>query len=264
MNPRDDREARIARVAARTDLLLQRGHRGQARGDSRYEREPNRRLADAMASAGVTPAELAKRIGVEDKTVERWIATGRTPYPVHQFAVEKELGVELSQLWPERYKTTTPLAQPEKENQRLREALFEARMTYQQLAERLNLEPKTVERWITKGRVPAQHNQVAAAIAVGVPDYELWPQPVRPELLAQEQTLRARGADQNASGADPRPEVSPRMRELMSWVRTVEPFKEDHILANPDQYRGPITHTSVADRGDFGRRRRSDGLEHTR
>ncbi|CAM3986091.1 HTH cro/C1-type domain-containing protein [Nocardia ninae] len=51
----------------------------------------------------MTPEQLARKIEVNPKTVERWITQGRVPYPVHQFAVAVAIGVPERELWPEGY-----------------------------------------------------------------------------------------------------------------------------------------------------------------
>ncbi|WP_043676201.1 hypothetical protein [Nocardia vulneris] len=51
----------------------------------------------------MTPEQLARKIEVDPKTVQRWITQGRTPYPVHQFAVAVAIGVPERELWPEGY-----------------------------------------------------------------------------------------------------------------------------------------------------------------
>ena len=40
---------------------------------------PNDRLRDVLMSKGLTPEEVAERLAVDPKTVERWITAGRTP-----------------------------------------------------------------------------------------------------------------------------------------------------------------------------------------
>ncbi|WP_160051143.1 DUF5919 domain-containing protein [Nocardiopsis sp. FR26] len=62
---------------------------------------PNERLRAALLQRGATPAELAEEIGVDAKSVERWITQGRTPYRRHRYAAAAYLGVEETYLWPE-------------------------------------------------------------------------------------------------------------------------------------------------------------------
>jgi transcriptional regulator with XRE-family HTH domain len=61
---------------------------------------PNDRLRSALLELGVTPAELAQALGVDPKSVERWIG-GRTPYRRHRYAVAAQLGVDEAYLWPD-------------------------------------------------------------------------------------------------------------------------------------------------------------------
>ena len=63
-------------------------------------------------------------------------------------------------------------------NFRLQRAIFEARITPEQLAESIEVDPKTVERWITQGRIPYPRHQHAVAVAVGVTEADLWPEAV--------------------------------------------------------------------------------------
>ena len=60
---------------------------------------PNERLRATLLERGVTPAALGDELGVDPKTVERWIS-GRIPYRKHRFAVAARLGVDERYLWP--------------------------------------------------------------------------------------------------------------------------------------------------------------------
>ena len=62
---------------------------------------PNERLRAALLQRGATPADLAEEIGVDAKSVERWITQGRTPYRRHRYAAATYLGVEETYLWPQ-------------------------------------------------------------------------------------------------------------------------------------------------------------------
>ncbi|GAB2481402.1 DUF5919 domain-containing protein [Nocardiopsis aegyptia] len=55
----------------------------------------------ALLQRGSTPAELAEAIGVDAKSVERWVTQGRTPYRRHRFSAAAFLGVEETYIWPE-------------------------------------------------------------------------------------------------------------------------------------------------------------------
>ena len=61
---------------------------------------PNERLRVALLEHGLTPAELGERLGVDHKTVERWIA-GRAPYRKHRYQVAAQLGKDEGYLWPD-------------------------------------------------------------------------------------------------------------------------------------------------------------------
>src|SRR6266566_4050617 len=60
---------------------------------------PNERLRAALLEHGLTPSELADRVGVDHKTVERWVA-GRAPYRRHRYMVAGILRKDEEYLWP--------------------------------------------------------------------------------------------------------------------------------------------------------------------
>jgi transcriptional regulator with XRE-family HTH domain len=60
---------------------------------------PNERLRAALLENGLTPADLAQQLTVDQKTVERWVS-GRIPYRRHRYAIATRLGVEEQYLWP--------------------------------------------------------------------------------------------------------------------------------------------------------------------
>ncbi|HVA61913.1 MAG TPA: helix-turn-helix transcriptional regulator [Mycobacteriales bacterium] len=60
----------------------------------------NAALAHLLHLAGHTPRSLAERIGVDEKTVQRWLAGTTTPYARHRYAAARLLGVEPADLWP--------------------------------------------------------------------------------------------------------------------------------------------------------------------
>ncbi len=61
----------------------------------------NQRLRDALLRNGMTTEDAAGRAGVDPKTVERWITTGRTPYPKHRHKIATLLREAESYLWPD-------------------------------------------------------------------------------------------------------------------------------------------------------------------
>ncbi|GAA3730253.1 transcriptional regulator with XRE-family HTH domain [Spinactinospora alkalitolerans] len=60
----------------------------------------NEVLRQALAAARLTDTEAAARLGVDPKTVRRWI-TGQKPYPRHRWAIADLVGVPEGKLWPE-------------------------------------------------------------------------------------------------------------------------------------------------------------------
>ncbi|MFD1935147.1 XRE family transcriptional regulator [Nonomuraea mangrovi] len=60
----------------------------------------NQHLRYALANARLHATDLAARLAVDPKTVERWLQ-GRVPYPRHRWAVADVLKVDEADLWPE-------------------------------------------------------------------------------------------------------------------------------------------------------------------
>jgi hypothetical protein len=61
----------------------------------------NDRLRDSLLSHGITPVDLAERLVVDPKTIQRWITTGRTPYRRHRHQIAAILHESESYLWPD-------------------------------------------------------------------------------------------------------------------------------------------------------------------
>jgi transcriptional regulator with XRE-family HTH domain len=61
---------------------------------------PNSNFTEALARAGLMPEQFADIIGVDPRTVERWVA-GRTPYRRHRAAIARALDIPEVQLWPD-------------------------------------------------------------------------------------------------------------------------------------------------------------------
>lgn len=61
----------------------------------------NERLRAALAVNGMTTAELATKVDVDPKTVERWISSGRIPHARHRRATAICLGQDEGLLWPD-------------------------------------------------------------------------------------------------------------------------------------------------------------------
>ena len=60
----------------------------------------NERLRIALATAGLTTAQLASHAGVDVKTAERWLNTSRVPHGRHRLATSRLLATEETYLWP--------------------------------------------------------------------------------------------------------------------------------------------------------------------
>lgn len=60
----------------------------------------NERLRSALISAGITHDALSEQVGVDCKTVERWISTGRVPHRTHRLKVAAILKSDDAFLWP--------------------------------------------------------------------------------------------------------------------------------------------------------------------
>lgn len=72
-------------------------------------------------------------------------------------------------------------------NARLAGALATADLTLEQLGQMVDVDPKTVERWVTVGRVPHRRHREATSAALDVSVELLWPEPSQgptPELVA--------------------------------------------------------------------------------
>jgi transcriptional regulator with XRE-family HTH domain len=60
-------------------------------------------------------------------------------------------------------------------NERLRALLLERGETPDKLAEAVQVDPKTVERWVTRGRIPYRAHRYAVAAFFGVDESYIWP-----------------------------------------------------------------------------------------
>lgn len=60
-------------------------------------------------------------------------------------------------------------------NERLRNAIVSSGYTQQYVADALNVDPKTIERWVTLGRVPHRQTALKVASLLGVSASWLWP-----------------------------------------------------------------------------------------
>jgi hypothetical protein len=61
----------------------------------------NERLRSCITGARLTISDVAAQVGVDPKTVERWIVLGRVPHRSHHWATASLLGTDEAYLWPE-------------------------------------------------------------------------------------------------------------------------------------------------------------------
>lgn len=61
----------------------------------------NERLRGAITAAGLSLKNVADHVGVDPKTVERWVKLGRLPHPGHRLDVAAMLKSDVDYLWPE-------------------------------------------------------------------------------------------------------------------------------------------------------------------
>lgn len=60
-------------------------------------------------------------------------------------------------------------------NERLRSAIYSAGLTLDQVSDQIEVDPKTIERWISKGRLPHRANRERLARALDVDQADIWP-----------------------------------------------------------------------------------------
>lgn len=61
----------------------------------------NERLRSAIAASGMTVAELSERVGVDPKTIERWVLSERVPHRNNRQAMSVALRRDEEFLWPD-------------------------------------------------------------------------------------------------------------------------------------------------------------------
>lgn len=72
----------------------------------------NKPLRQAMVRARLREVDVAARLGVDPKTVRRWL-TGRIPYPANRAALADLIGTDEADLWPETDGPLASLARPD-------------------------------------------------------------------------------------------------------------------------------------------------------
>lgn len=61
---------------------------------------PNERLREAISRSGLTVHDVACKMSVDPKTVERWVTLGRVPYPRHRREIAELVQEGEPYLWP--------------------------------------------------------------------------------------------------------------------------------------------------------------------
>src|SRR5262245_24993512 len=61
----------------------------------------NERLRSCISGSSLSISDVAVQVGVDPKTVERWITRGRTPHRGHRWATAALLGTDEAYLWPD-------------------------------------------------------------------------------------------------------------------------------------------------------------------
>lgn len=131
-------------------------------------------------------------------------------------------------------------------NERLRSAIHSAGMTLAQVSEQIEVDPKTVERWISKDRIPHRANRQRVALALGINELVIWP------------TARPNGLD----GIDARSEilhVYPNRGSIPTetWVSLIDGAEQRiDVLA----FAGSFLHDSVPSFVDRLKRRAGAGV----
>jgi transcriptional regulator with XRE-family HTH domain len=72
----------------------------------------NELLRRFLLQAGLREDDVAARLGVDPKTVRRWL-NGRVPYPHNRAAIADLLGAEEADLWPGASGTLTARIRPD-------------------------------------------------------------------------------------------------------------------------------------------------------
>ena len=105
-------------------------------------------------------------------------------------------------------------------NERLKTAMDTAAMTVDELSERVDVDPKTIERWVS-GRTPHRRYRLQAAHALGVAPADLWPDTDKPapQPTADDEDEQPDG---DLDGAYPTSEdpAAPSLAELLATAQT--------------------------------------------
>jgi hypothetical protein len=186
VGPVSDGEA--AEHAPRTPNSVLRGIRENERHESQNE------FAEAMA-------RLAWETGAEiypDGNYVQRLESGKITWPhrTYRNILEKlcgrparELGLAPSRSSGDSGEISSGV------NVRLREAVWESDMELIEFARRVEVAPKTAERWISRGRIPRPIHRWKASLILGIDESEIWPETTLGQELQQGATsIPAAGA----------------------------------------------------------------------
>jgi hypothetical protein len=175
-------EARDAvKRAPRTPNTVLRAIRESERRESRDE------FVEAMT-------RIAREIGAEvypdSKYVQR-LESGEITWPhrTYRNILEKLCGLPAHELG------FAPSARPgdgsSRANVALQEAIWESGIELAEFARKIGVDPKTAERWITRGVIPQPFRRWKASLILGIDESELWPDATTER---KEKPARAQGA----------------------------------------------------------------------
>ncbi|GGM04385.1 MULTISPECIES: DUF5753 domain-containing protein [Micromonospora] len=68
----------------------------------------NHVLIEAMTQCGETADSLAAQVGVDPKSVQRWVNPGAVPHPRHRSTAARVLGRDVGDLWPSTVRRREP------------------------------------------------------------------------------------------------------------------------------------------------------------
>ncbi|MER7168129.1 DUF5753 domain-containing protein [Micromonospora sp. NPDC000207] len=68
----------------------------------------NHALIEAMTQGGETSESLASQVGVDPKSVQRWVNPGVVPHPRHRSTAARVLGRDVGELWPSTVRRREP------------------------------------------------------------------------------------------------------------------------------------------------------------
>jgi transcriptional regulator with XRE-family HTH domain len=182
-------EAReIGRPVPRTPNIVLRGIRESERHESQSE------FAEAMA-------RVAREMGVEvypDGQYVQRLESGYITWPhrTYRNILERLCGR------PARELGFTPSVRSaggsdrdsggisSRVNVRLREAVWESGMELTEFARKIEVDPKTAERWVTRGVIPQPARRWKASLILGIDESEIWPDVASRQEMS-EQRLKA-------------------------------------------------------------------------